>query len=134
MHAPTNAKVSPVAPELEHVEAVLVRTAERHEQPVQHVHERPVDVTDVPVVDLAVADRPGDVLEDPLVALDGDQRGAVGGIGHPEEGDEREEDRGEEPPEEIHPRLRTQHAATFARSSRGYKGMESLRLTSLPPW
>ena len=47
---------------------------------MDEVNERAVDVADVAVVDVAEAHGPRDVLEDPLVAADRRERGAVGRV------------------------------------------------------
>jgi hypothetical protein len=70
---------------------VLVRAAEREHHHVHEVREWPIYVAHVAVVHFAVSERPGDVLENPLIASERRDRRAVRGVDHPEEGHDRDE-------------------------------------------
>jgi hypothetical protein len=73
------------------------------------VRQWPVDVADVPVVLCPVAERPGDILEDALVAAEGLKGHAASRFKDPREwgqrGDEREHERTNDTPAHRGPSL-----------------------------
>lgn len=81
--------------EIEDAEAMLVGAAVAQKEHVNEVCERSVDVAHVAVVDVAALERPGDVLEDALVATERRERCALGAVDDPRERRQRHDERNE---------------------------------------